>query len=226
MERSKIIDKIRKCLRLAKSSNVHEAAAALRQAQKLMDAYRVDEQELLSADACEEFVPVGCLRPTVYQAALAGEVANGFACDTLYAVRQHGRRIKGGYVFVGCGTWPEIAAYTYAVLLRQLRNARAAYIQAVLRRCGTRAKTARADAFCEGWVLAVTDKIIAMRPDAHQSDAIAAFKASHYRIARFDARERGKSRLAGRDAYAGLVEGERVNLHHGVGAREVAQLGG
>jgi hypothetical protein len=36
-----IIRKIEKCLALSKSSNEHEAAAALRQATKLMEAYNI-----------------------------------------------------------------------------------------------------------------------------------------------------------------------------------------
>lgn len=46
VDRSKIIDKIKKCLALSKSANEHEAAAALRQAQKLMKHYKIDECEV------------------------------------------------------------------------------------------------------------------------------------------------------------------------------------
>lgn len=42
-ERNKVLDKIRKCLALSTSSNEHEAAAALRQARKLMDAHGITD---------------------------------------------------------------------------------------------------------------------------------------------------------------------------------------
>ena len=37
----KILEKIKKCLRLAKSSNENEAAAAMRQAQKLLSLIHI-----------------------------------------------------------------------------------------------------------------------------------------------------------------------------------------
>jgi hypothetical protein len=46
VDRAKILSKILKCLALSKSCNEHEAAAALRQAQKLMVAHDVSEREL------------------------------------------------------------------------------------------------------------------------------------------------------------------------------------
>lgn len=44
--RDKALDKIRKCLALSKSANEHEAAAALRQAQKMMEMHGLSEDDL------------------------------------------------------------------------------------------------------------------------------------------------------------------------------------
>ena len=46
MKNEKVLEKIKKCLRLAKSSNPHEAAAAMRQAQKLMEKYNLTERDV------------------------------------------------------------------------------------------------------------------------------------------------------------------------------------
>lgn len=46
MDRAKLLDKIKKCMALGKSPNEHEAAAALRQAQKLIQRHGVTEMEL------------------------------------------------------------------------------------------------------------------------------------------------------------------------------------
>lgn len=46
MDRAKILDKIKKCLALSKSPNEHEAAAALRQAQKLMERHGITERDI------------------------------------------------------------------------------------------------------------------------------------------------------------------------------------
>lgn len=44
--KTKILDKIKKCLALGKSSNANEAATALRQAQKLMEKHGVTEEDI------------------------------------------------------------------------------------------------------------------------------------------------------------------------------------
>ncbi len=53
MEKSRIIDKIKKCLALSRSANEHEAAAALRQAQKLMQQYRIEMSDVDMSDIAE-----------------------------------------------------------------------------------------------------------------------------------------------------------------------------
>lgn len=46
MDREKILDKIKKCMALGASPNEHEAAAAMRQAQKLMERHGITEAEI------------------------------------------------------------------------------------------------------------------------------------------------------------------------------------
>ena len=46
MERAKVVERIRKCMALARSSNEHEAAVAMRQARSLMAQYRIFPNEL------------------------------------------------------------------------------------------------------------------------------------------------------------------------------------
>lgn len=50
MDLNRVLDKIQKCLALSKSPNAHEAAAGLRQAQKLMQQYQIDEGTLALVD--------------------------------------------------------------------------------------------------------------------------------------------------------------------------------
>lgn len=56
MDRAKLLDKIQKCLALSKSPEPHEAAAALRQAQKLIDKHGVTDAELGLASYASEKV--------------------------------------------------------------------------------------------------------------------------------------------------------------------------
>lgn len=71
-DKDRIIDKIRKCLALSNSANEHEAAAALRQAQKLMELYRVSDAELLAAGVGEASTHAGASRkPSSWENGLA-----------------------------------------------------------------------------------------------------------------------------------------------------------
>ena len=53
MTRDEALDKIKKCLALAASPEAHEAAAALRQAQKLMAQFGLTETDVTLADVGE-----------------------------------------------------------------------------------------------------------------------------------------------------------------------------
>lgn len=65
MDKSKALDKIKKCLALSKSSNPHEAAAALRQAQKLMHAHDITERELGAQQQGKDVYHIAAPRGTV-----------------------------------------------------------------------------------------------------------------------------------------------------------------
>src|SRR5690348_8415840 len=55
-DKTRAMEKIRKCLALSKSANEHEAAAALRQAQKLMQMHDLDENDLDGLEFVSQFV--------------------------------------------------------------------------------------------------------------------------------------------------------------------------
>src|SRR3546814_17733487 len=52
-ELDRVLNKIQKCLALSKSAEPHEAAAAMRQAQKLMDKYNIDNSTVELAEIGE-----------------------------------------------------------------------------------------------------------------------------------------------------------------------------
>ncbi|MTD33973.1 DUF2786 domain-containing protein [Paludibacterium denitrificans] len=56
MDRKSAIEKIKKCPALAKSANEHEAAAALRQAQALMEKFGVEDDDILMSEVCKDHV--------------------------------------------------------------------------------------------------------------------------------------------------------------------------
>ncbi|MBR8151664.1 DUF7168 domain-containing protein [Burkholderia vietnamiensis] len=230
MNRKTAVEKIRKCLALSKSSEPHEAAAALRQAQKLMEQFGIDHPELLAAGASEEWSKSGAARrPVRYEVALAGVVAGTYGCELLFC-RQLNRTctdIVGGYTFVGVAPAPEVAKYTFDVFARQLRVARRDYIQTKLRRCGPKNKTARADEFCEGWVYAVRMQLQdAARTDEHTAMIDAYMRAHHAEVREFEPRTRDVSgRRATDDHWHGVEQGRSAIVRPGVGAPDTRRLG-
>ena len=127
MDKQTAISKIKKCLALAKSSEPHEAAAAMRQAQKLIEQFGIEHPELLAAGVSEEWSKSAATqRPVRYEVSLAFTVARAYGCELVFSRRLNaaGTDIDGGYTFVGIDPDPEIAQYTFDVLARQLRAAK------------------------------------------------------------------------------------------------------
>lgn len=117
----KIIDKICKCLRLSESGNPNEAALALRQATSMMKKYAITNTQIMAAEVAEGSVKIGeRYNPPFWALALANLVAEAFECRNLI-LRQYGRSPE--FRFIGLGYKAEIAAYSYAVLHRNLLQA-------------------------------------------------------------------------------------------------------
>ena len=167
MAEKKILDKIKKCLALAGSANEHEAAAALRQAQKLMEQHGVTDQDVLASQAGEAGAKAGAVsKPAQWEAMLAGRIANAFGCELVFSRR----------------TWTTaVAAYAYQVLLRQARAARTNFIATALKRVRKPSvKTARADLFCEGWVKTAMRTVSGWSRTEDQAAAVTAYIESNY----------------------------------------------
>lgn len=217
----KILDKIKKCLALASSANEHEAAAALRQAQKLMQAHGLTDQDVAAAQAGESGVKAGAaVKPAAWETALAIEVGDAFGCWTLFS-----GRCGGIWVYVGVGAAPEVCGYAFAVLLRQAKRARAEYIGTVLKRVKRATiKTRRADLFCEGWVQTAASKLTAWPATPDQDAAVQAFIGVNYPSLRGSLK--AIDRNAGRnlrdhewdDLGRGRMAGRGAVLNRGVGA--------
>ncbi|WP_231409636.1 DUF2786 domain-containing protein [Ralstonia solanacearum] len=223
MDRNTAIDKIKKCLALGQSSNPHEAAAAMRQAQKMMAAYGVSEDELLAAGVTEQWEKSGATRtPARYEVALASMIAAAFGCELVFASRLSGSvTIQGGYVFIGVAVTSDVAGYSYRVLFRQLRRARTDFIKTALKRCGPKNKTARADLFCEGWVLSVREMVEAMVPPESHTKAVEAYMRANYAVTKSITprhRQPGRHVSPVGDYAQGFRTGRSATLHRGVGS--------
>ena len=172
MEHRKIIDKICKCLRLSESGNPHEAAMALRQAHRLMRKHRISEDLVREAIVAESVVDIGqAYTPPFWVLALANLVADTFDCR-VFVARHYGRRPE--YRFLGLDLSPELATYTFEVLLRQLTDAREEFVASVMDTDDTEAQR-RGDVFAQAWLFRVAQTVrdfarneeVLTRVDAH-----------------------------------------------------------
>lgn len=216
MDHSKALDKIKKLLRLAGSSNPHEAAAAMRQARAMMEKFGLGEADVALSDVCEHSAASGSkMTPAQWEASLAHTVAQAYSCKMLFI------SYAGQWRFIG--EMAEVAGYTMTILLRQVRKARRDYIASELKRCKPANKTKRADMFCEGWVWAVRKQVNQFAGNAKPSEATEAYMLKHYpstvESQPIDRNSKGGnlSQRDMRDAGRGIDAADDVQLNHGVG---------
>jgi Protein of unknown function (DUF2786) len=160
----RILNKIKKCLALSTSSEPHEAASALRQAQKLMELHGVSVEAIKMSDISEQQIKsrVSVSKPKTWENNLLKVVGEAFGCD-LYWDRSHsyvgGKDVFGSYVYVGIKQQVELAAYTAEVMQRKLMKAKAVYVASLSSYHTRQEKVQKADGFCLGWVASVSDTI-------------------------------------------------------------------
>lgn len=208
----RIIERIKKCLRLAKSSEPHEAAAALRQAQKLMSAHGVDETTVELGTIVEENVRsrASSTRPARWELRLFCLVRDAFRLELLFCPAPG---TYGAYQFIGPAGDVQMAVYAAKVLQRLLTRARAEFVKSSSSH-GKRL-TADADLFCLSWLQAVAGQLdnLAARPAAHQQ----AIARRAEQLATGVANVRGRANQGSLEAaQAGYEAGGQVTLRRPV----------
>lgn len=223
-ELKKIAAKIAKCLALAASDNPGEAEAAKRQADVLMKKYNFTSGDVAAAEVHEESVSMGSpYRPPVYLCHLAGLIGKAFGCGAHADIGFMSRNTT--FLFYGKANKPELAAYTFDVLRRQLAKDRKAY-SATQKRCKTTTKIRRADLFCQAWVTRIARQVNEFAGNEQEREAIAAYKETHYSDLKTDVRN-GTASKHGNDwlaSAAGYQAAEDVSLHKPVQSKRGALL--
>ncbi len=122
-EIKKIASKIAKCLALAGSSNPYEAEIAKKQAEVLMQKYGLSELDVAASKVNEQSFKTSSKKMPFWIEKLSALLGYAFQC----------RVLRGEYMvnFYGHGTKPELAMYTYEVLLRQIKKMRRDYIKTI-----------------------------------------------------------------------------------------------
>jgi hypothetical protein len=157
MTEDRIIDKIKKCLELAKDdrANPSEAANALRQAQALMKKHNVTLGHIdRSAIGTVNVTACSVSRPKRWELDLMHLMGRAFGCKVTWISGRSGTRF-GRFNLIGVKSQLEIAHYTAEVMQRKLYKARANYVSTLPLWMTRGEKTQAADGFCIGWVEAV-----------------------------------------------------------------------
>lgn len=203
-----VLDKIAKCLRLAKSSNPHEAAAALRQAQALMAKHDVSERDVELAAIAEQRVTAAGKPRAGWIMKLSALIDRAFGVDSM---------IDGdGYRFIGLPTRVEIATYAFTVLRRQLTRDRQAYYKTLRGKRVNRIR--RADLFALAWIDQVARTVEAFAMPAKERELMGQYMQRYDgKLSTHTARNPNVRRDNMADAIiAGRRAAADVRLHHGV----------
>lgn len=238
-ELERVIRKIKHCLALSQSANENEAATALRQAQKLMQKYRLTELDVQLSDVGKsESEKAKATRPA-WESDLAAIVADAFGCQS-YSSRKwcpHRLLMLERSLFVGVSPSHEIAKYAYDTLLTKVMFARKQFMADVRAGRVPRGRYSvetRGNHFAHAWIAAVHNKLEALVPqtdDLQASDnrALAVVKTRETELIDQFMHQLtagagvGKTR-AGKmakpntsDLMAGFASGTKTELNHGVG---------
>lgn len=224
MTRDQALSKIKKCLALSKSSNPHEAAAGMRQAQKLMAEYKVSDHDMSMADVNEARARARSPALNLWEVRLANLIADAFGCEQFsskskYLTHAVNYACKREYVFIGLDAAPTVAAYAYDVLARQCATARLAHIRKQPKTCKPMTKTSRGDEFACGWVAGVRQLVERFATGERNEPLLLAYmQAKHPDLTSSTPRDTTALRKVAIDhALAGLRVARSAQLNRGVG---------
>ncbi|OZY84854.1 hypothetical protein CBP51_16975 [Cellvibrio mixtus] len=214
MADDKILDKIKKCLALAKSSNANEAQTALRQARKLMELHNIEFADVQASVVTESSRLISAKPPT-WAWKLAHVSAGAFGCEFIGVETWKGVQFR----FIGIDSYPELSSYAFDVLSRQLKKARTEYVGS-LTRCKLSTKRRRGDEFADAWVNSVY-RLIADFAGADEEVVmqIEAYKTKTYPDLTTTPMKPRKRNARDVDArYAGHRAAKSASLHKAMGA--------
>ncbi len=223
MTRDEALEKVKKCLALAASSNPHEAAAAMRQTQKLMAQHGLDEQDVSLSDVAECAQDAYNLPHVRWESHLSNIVADAFGCVVHTGIRLslkghlHHKRVRT-YTFTGVGPAAEVAGYAFTVLSRQCAKGRRAHIKQQPKNCKPKTKVARGDAYADGWVFGVAEKLEQFAAKPEHTQLVKAYLEKKYPNM---GESKPKDRTAGKnvsydDQWHGIQAGRKAELHTAV----------
>lgn len=225
MNKEKYLAKIKKLLNLArKTTSAGEAAAALRQAQNLMRKHGVSAADAAFIDineATTKGAPSDAVKIPKYMGFLVEVVCLSFGVKAYYTWRTSGflGNEKRVVVFYGPDTRPQVAAYAFDVLSRQMVKARREYTGSMRSNIKPATKVARGDVFCENWAQGAYQVLEEFNVSEPETTLMVAYREKLARetgLKTGELREANKARGTDAAADAGYRSGLNAQISHGV----------
>jgi hypothetical protein len=226
MGHKRIIDKIRKLLRLASSDNEHEAAAAAAKAQALLSEYNLSMTEVAEQDGQR----MGATRAHArtrqrlepWAFLLARITADAFDCDYFHS-------LDGYTVFVGVGADQEVCAWTYVYLYKTLLRMGSAYLSGPCKRLRTnKSRSAARESYLKGIVFVLRLRLEEQKQRTPVTEsALVPVKRSHIEAAMPDdvrIKKSKEKRLRDNDFSQGMRDGHEIPLSRPLDAEHRAEL--
>lgn len=165
MELEDAIRRIQKCLALSKSSNAGEAAAAMRQAQKLMTAFNLEPEHVgMLVIEIHEAKSIACTKPPQWEVWLAAIIGKAFGCRAVHhrgwfdkARNRDGA--KGKYIFIGPKAQSMTAAWTMDMLRNAIVKGRSDHVASRPGLHGLKERMASGNTWAEAFVTGVSAKV-------------------------------------------------------------------
>lgn len=229
-DKDKLLRRIRKLMALGtRNSNAHEAARALRLAQRLMQSHNLSEIDVTLSDIGEREclqVYTDAVSIPGWLNALAAVVCMATGCRCWFGWYQTttagGRkRERRSLHFYGLNERPEVAQYIFMVLARQLKNATKEHMTSAyrLKRLKLQTKRNRADQFREGWVTGVWMVLEAFAPSDKESGLLRRWLSQRYgsgELSAISVRDAKNCRGDPKARLSGWLAGQRAELNQGL----------
>ena len=214
-KKKRIIDKIRKLLRLSSSSNEHEAAAAAAKAQELLSEYNLSLDSMITEECASEMTASRAYKKTrqrleSWAYTLASGVSNAFDCKYYHDPD------VGETVFVGCEPDTSVCSWTYGYLYKTLLSLASAHMRGPARRLrSTRSKKAARLSFLLGAVMVISRRLKDQKKATPITPGmLVPFKEAAISKAMPELRERAapKTKIRDLDFEAGMDAGHAIHL--------------
>ncbi len=220
MEQSPIIEKIKKLLALANSSNEHEAALAASHVQRLLSEHNLAMADIEAAhkpDKADKVETTVAKTLPKWLRHLSAGVSTAFDCQAIH------HPATGKMTFIGVGADAQIAAYTFAYLDRTVRRLCGAYMkQNVGNTLAGRHRELMRQSYYLGAVSTITTRLREQKLQTPvTTGALVPVKEGLIRQAMSEIGTirtmHSRRSYVNSDAYSsGQTDGRQVGIHHGI----------